>query len=167
VDRVFLFDWGNTLMVDDPAMSGKMKDWPQVSAIPGAKQVLKALAETNRIYVASGARDSDERDIEAALERVGLSAYISGYFCPANLGQEKGSAAFLEAVLLRLSVLAQETVVVGDSYEKDIRPSLAVGVQPVWLCQDPTFEPDPSVRVISELMELLFAAEQSNKKGGA
>ena len=40
MNRVFLFDWGDTLMRDDPTQTGPMWQWPHVSALPGALNVL-------------------------------------------------------------------------------------------------------------------------------
>ena len=37
---VYLFDWGDTLMVDFPNASGKMCDWVTVEAIIGANDTL-------------------------------------------------------------------------------------------------------------------------------
>ena len=84
VIEVYLFDWGDTLMVDFPNASGKMCDWENVKAVTGAKNALNALSRHAKIYVATGAADSTELEIKLAFERVGLSEFISGYFCKAN-----------------------------------------------------------------------------------
>lgn len=91
---IYLFDWGNTLMADFPEQSGKMCDWPEVRAIEGAQATLAQLATQHAIYIATNAADSAEADIHAAFMRVGLAPFIAGYFCKANLGIGKGSAAF-------------------------------------------------------------------------
>lgn len=85
--EVYLFDWGDTLMVDFPGVPGKMCDWEKVAAVPSAMEALENLSKHSKIYVATGAAESTESDIE----RVGLSQFISGYFCQSNIGSAKGS----------------------------------------------------------------------------
>ncbi|WP_375058237.1 HAD family hydrolase [Zobellella sp. DQSA1] len=130
--KVYLFDWGDTLMVDFPDYQGKMCDWPRVQAVAGAREVLEALSRTHRIYIATGAADSSASEIEMAFERVGLSGHISGYFCMSNLGVPKDGPAFYERILARLGVAADQVTMVGDSLEKDILPALAAGLGAVW-----------------------------------
>ena len=131
--EVYLFDWGDTLMVDFPDASGKMCDWQNVEAVSGAKNTLAALSKHCKIYIATGAADSTELEIKLAFERVGLSQFISGYFCKANLGLSKGSAEFLQAILTKLDIAAKNVAMVGDNFEKDIKPATAVGMQAFWL----------------------------------
>ncbi len=75
---IYLFDWGDTLMVDLPGFSGKMCDWATVEAVDGAQEVLEYLAERARIYIATGAADSTEFEIGQAFNRVGLDRFVSG-----------------------------------------------------------------------------------------
>ncbi|MCK7543573.1 HAD family hydrolase [Marinobacter bryozoorum] len=126
----YLFDWGNTLMVDFPHSCGKMCDWTKVQAVEGAEQVLAYLSRNASIYVATGAADSTVGDIEKAFRRVGLDRYISGYFCQSNIGQPKGSPEFLIEILHRLGLTPQDTAMVGDNFDKDIAPALAAGIKP-------------------------------------
>ena len=86
MSEVYLFDWGDTLMVDIPGQAGKMCDWPEVKTVDGAAETLARLSQSSRIYVATNAVESTPDDIERAFERVGLSQFISGYFCRAILG---------------------------------------------------------------------------------
>lgn len=152
--NVYLFDWGDTLMVDFPNASGKMCDWEVVEAVTGAKQTLAVLSQHAKIYIATGAADSTERDIQRAFERVDLSQFISGYFCKANLGLTKGSPAFLNAILNHLKIPPARIAMVGDDFEKDIQPALAVGIQAYWFtCKNSQPAPD-NVKIIRQLTQL-------------
>ena len=133
--NVYLFDWGDTLMVDFPDAVGKMYDWEVVEAVSGAKETLAALSKNAKIYIATGAADSTELEIQQAFERVDLNQFISGYFCKANLGLSKGTPTFLNAILNQLNISAAEVAMVGDNFEKDIKPALSVGIQAFWLTQ--------------------------------
>jgi putative hydrolase of the HAD superfamily len=152
--KIYLFDWGDTLMVDFPDAPGKMCEWEIVEAVAGAKEALKALSKHSQIYIATGAADSTELEIKRAFERVELSQFISGYFCKANLGLSKGMPAFLPAILDKLQVSSIDVAMVGDSFEKDIKPAISAGIQPIWFT-DNDIKPMPSkVQKIKALSEL-------------
>ena len=151
--NVYLFDWGDTLMVDFPNVSGKMCDWETVEAVSGAKDALEALSKNSKIYIATGAADSTEIEIKQAFDRVGLSQFISGYFCKANLGLSKGSPEFLKSILAKLEIPSVNVAMVGDNFEKDIKPAIAVGIQPFWFTNNAESATN-NVSVIKELSAL-------------
>lgn len=98
--KTYLFDWGDTLMVNFPDQSGKMCDWPIVEPIDGALETLEYLSKHYRVYIATNAADSSEQEIQQAFSRVGLDKFISGYFCKANLGVDKASPDFSPQLFL-------------------------------------------------------------------
>lgn len=153
--KVYLFDWGDTLMVDIPGQTGKMCDWPEVKAIDGAVETLARLSLTSKIYVASNAIESTPDDIERAFERAGLSPYICGYFCRANLGIGKGSPAFYETILDKLGIEAHEATMVGDSYDNDVAPALVAGLSAAWLKPGESHgESKANLRIVGNLREV-------------
>ena len=154
VIEVYLFDWGDTLMVDFPNASGKMCDWENVKAVAGAKNALNALSQHAKIYVATGAADSTELEIKLAFERVGLSEFISGYFCKANLGLSKGDPDFIPTILAKLNKPAAKVALVGDNFEKDIKPAIATGIQSFWFKENNTKAVSDNVKVIKQLSAL-------------
>ena len=152
--EVYLFDWGDTLMVDFPNVPGKMCDWVTVESVVGAKAALESLSKNAEIYIATGAADSTEIEIEQAFARVGLNEFISGYFCKANLGLVKGSPDFLQAIISKLNKPVENIAMVGDNFEKDIKPALAVGINPIWFTPDNNEIAPEKVRIINRLSEL-------------
>ncbi len=150
----YLFDWGDTLMVDFPDATGKMCDWNHVEAITGAQETLAELSENAQIYVATGAADSSEQDIRNAFQRVELDTFISGYFCKENVGVEKGTAEFFSTILSQLDVPATQVIMVGDNYAKDIQPALSVGITPIWFVPDSKQPASDEVKTIRCLREL-------------
>ncbi len=155
MDKVYLFDWGDTLMVDIPGQTGKMCDWPEVKTVDGAAETLARLLQTGKIYVATNAAESAPNDIERAFERAGLSQFISGYFCRANLGIAKGSPAFYLAILDKLGIESHQATMVGDSYENDIAPALEAGLSAVWLKPGGGHtESETGLHIVSSLREL-------------
>lgn len=127
-----LFDWGDTLMQVFPRYAGKMKDWPQVAEIPGARKALHALHGHVGIALATNAADSEEADIRQALERVDLNAFIKHVFCFRTLGVKKSTPAFFESVRDRLHVSANHLVMVGDDFQEDVEAARAAGLWAVW-----------------------------------
>jgi len=150
----FLFDWGDTLMVDFPEVQGKMCDWDVVQVVDGAEEVLAYLSKRSDIFIATGAAESTELDIKRAFERAGLSKYISGYFCKSNLGIPKGSPDYYMAILSKLGKQASDVAMVGDSLEKDIIPASKIGIQSFWLTSKKVTDLPKNTAMISSLGEL-------------
>ncbi|HCE3215913.1 TPA: HAD hydrolase-like protein [Vibrio parahaemolyticus] len=130
--KVYLFDWGDTLMVDFPDEQGKMCNWTKVQAVDGAEDVLSQLFKSHKIFVATNAADSTELDIKVAFERVNLTQYISGYFCKSNLGVGKGTPSFFSKIMQSLNLEPSSIIMVGDSLEKDIKPAIMAGINAIW-----------------------------------
>lgn len=153
---IYLFDWGNTLMVDFPHAEGKMCEWDHVEAIPQARETLAKLSQTHQIYIATSASDSDMEDIQRAFVRVDLDQYINGYFCYANIGIEKNRAEFYQAVAKKLGVGENELTMIGDLPNKDIYPAIEAGLNTIWF--NAAGEPAPGkpisqqIRCLSELV---------------
>lgn len=145
MSKIYLFDWGDTLMIDYPEAQGKMCEWSSVKAVDGAKDVLALLSQTSQIFIATNAPDSSENEIKLAFERVSLANYISGFFCKSNLGLSKDTPAFYESIISKLGVEASSVTMIGDTYEKDILPSLQAGLNAIW------FNPSASDEKCGEL----------------
>ncbi|MEZ8018066.1 HAD family hydrolase [Vibrio splendidus] len=155
--EVVLFDWGNTLMVDFPDAQGKMCNWETVQEVSGARVLLAELSKTHQVYVATNAGDSSKDDIIHAFARVGLSQYISDYFCKASIGFSKYDLGFYPAIISKLGVEPQHITMVGDTLENDIYPALEAGLQAVWLNTQGTDlqSAHPNVMQVQSLSELL------------
>ncbi len=165
IDVVFL-DWGNTLMVDDRAQSGPMAAWPEVRAVDGAQDTLRRLRPHYRLLVATNADASGERDVLAALSRVGLDGLVDGVVSSRDVGACKPDAIFYRAALLRagragLPLAAARAVMVGDSWANDVAGAQAAGLRAVWLNPtkarrpDGAAAPDAEIRKLADLPEAL------------
>jgi putative hydrolase of the HAD superfamily len=127
-----LFDWGDTVMKDDPASSVPMVEWNTVEAVEGIEAVLAYLRSSGRrMILATSASISNESQIRAALARVNLDKYFFSIFCFNNTGLPKGEA-FYRHVLDSLGMPASEALMVGDSFEKDVLDPNRVGIYAVW-----------------------------------
>jgi len=131
--RFVCFDWGNTLMSEDGGPDDiPMARWPQVAVVDGAREVLEILARSYTICVATNATVSGPADIELALERGGLRSFVSRIFCFDEIGARKDSPRFWAAVMSTLGASAEEIVMVGDSFEHDVRGPTRCGIQAIW-----------------------------------
>jgi putative hydrolase of the HAD superfamily len=130
-----LFDWGDTVMVDDPASSVPMVEWTKIEVVEGIADVLADLRSSGRrIILATGASISDEGQIRGALARAELDSYFSHIYCFKNTQLPKGEE-FYRHILADLGVFASDVVMVGDTFEKDVQIPNAVGIFAVWFNQ--------------------------------
>ena len=127
-----LFDWGDTVMHDDPASIAPMVEWEAVEVVEGVTDVLKYLRSRGRqIALATSAAISDEGQIRGALRRGGLDAYFSKIYCFKNTHLPKGEA-FYRYVLKDLGISSSDALMVGDGFETDIQAANAVGIFAAW-----------------------------------
>jgi len=164
--EVVFLDWGDTLMVDHPAQSGPMAAWPDVRAVDGAQETLRTLRPHYRLLVATNADDSGERDVLAALSRVGLDGLVDGVVSSRDVGARKPDAFFYRAALLRagragLPLAPARAVMVGDSWPNDMAGARAAGLRTVWLNPskarrpDGAAAPDAEIRGLADLPQTL------------
>lgn len=127
-----LFDWGDTVMRDDPALTVPMVEWETVEVIEGIPGVLAYLhASGRRIVLATSADISDESQIRGALRRGGLALYFSQIYCFKNTSLPKGEA-FYRYILNDLGIPAGDVLMIGDTFEKDVLAANAAGIFAVW-----------------------------------
>ena len=157
--QVVFLDWGNTLMVDDGTQSGPMAAWPEVRAVDGAQDALRRLRPHYRLLVATNADDSGERDVLAALSRVGLDELVDGVVSSRDVGARKPDAFFYRAALLRagragLPLAPSRAVMVGDSWPNDVAGARAAGLRVVWLNPSKARRPDGAAAPDAEIRRL-------------
>lgn len=133
-----LFDWGDTVMRDDPSMTAPMVEWEKVEVIDGIADVLATLHASGRqIILATSAEISDEEQIRGALARGGLNHYFSHIYCFKNTKLQKGEAFYLH-ILNDLNIPASDALMVGDHFEKDVQIPNSLRIFAVWF--DPKTE---------------------------
>jgi putative hydrolase of the HAD superfamily len=127
-----LFDWGDTVMRDDPVSTVPMVEWETVEVVEGIRDVLAYLHASGRqMILATSAAISDEGQIRGVLRRGGLDPYFSEIYCFKNTHLPKGQA-FYRYILNDLGISRSEAMMVGDGFEKDIQAANAVDIFAVW-----------------------------------
>ncbi len=159
--KAYLFDWGDTLMVDIPHYPGPMKSWPEVRVVEGAQKTLEYLSKVSKCYLVTNAKDSKEEDIWEALARVNLDTYICNIFCYRNMGFEKPSSEFFSRVISTLCLDPEEIALVGDSFEKDILGAVKNGIFSYWYNSlSAEVKEDKMYTTIHSLVELIDIAKK-------
>lgn len=160
----FVFDWGDTIMRDDPFRSDAMHLWPDVELVPGADVVLDHLARTHTLSLATGAVASDEEMICRALKRVGVAQHFGAIFTTKTVGKKKTEVGFWRYVLEALRAKPEEVTVVGDSFETDVACPISMGISAIWLNRRTADRPSsPLYRTIHHLSELVPEVNSLNK----
>jgi FMN phosphatase YigB (HAD superfamily) len=153
---VILFDWGDTVMKDDPSQNAPMVAWPQVEMVAGVEALLESLHTHGRIIaLATSADVSDEAQIRGALARINLDRYFDKIYSFRNTGLPK-SAALYQYILNDLKIQPTEALMIGDSFEKDVLAANQVGIAAVWFNPSTTEIRDGAAFVtVHSLAELL------------
>lgn len=150
---LFLFDWGNTLMKVFPDETGPMYQWKRVELCPGADRMLEVVSGHHSCYLVTNAADSSRKEIEVALERVGILNCFSGIFCSRDSGYMKPSRDYFLYILDALDCLPDSIVMVGDDPATDCRWAAENGARTV--LYDPAGNyPETSFRTIRSLHEI-------------
>ena len=156
--RALFFDWGNTVM-EDFSLPGPMAHWDRVAWVPGAEAALQVLSVKYPCYMASNAPLSDEKMVLKALERVGADIYFRKIFSSSDIGLEKPHPGFFRALFHDLPFEPHETVMIGDSYLKDIEGAKDAGMKTVFLNRNSLagdfVKADFQIRNMSDLHETI------------
>lgn len=101
-------------------------------------------------------------NLQAICNNLCISDYFNVIVDSRNAGIEKPHPGIFSIALKKLSALPENTLVVGDSYERDIVPSKILGCKTVWLNnkswkkQSTSYNTDYIIRDINELYKILI-----------
>jgi HAD superfamily hydrolase (TIGR01509 family) len=156
---IVMFDWGDTIMKDDPAMDTPMVLWPRVEAVEGAEELLQAIHARRTVVMATSANQSNEAEIRLALQRVHLNEAFDRIFCFKNTGRRKSSKDFYPFILEALGAKPSEVLMVGDHFESDVLGAAKAGLSSVWFNpkdgQERTGERYQTIHALRDLLRML------------
>ncbi len=127
--------------------------------LDGAVELVKTLSEQYRICIITNGTASVQH---TRLADSGLLPYINGVFISQEIGADKPSPVFFDAVLSALGDPdRRELLVIGDSLTSDIRGGMLSGIDTCWFAphggEVPSdIPPTYVVRSYDELLSLLF-----------
>jgi putative hydrolase of the HAD superfamily len=95
-------------------------------------------------------------NLEVLLAEAGLATALDTVVESARVGVQKPDPAIYRLAAERLGLPPREVVMVGDSFERDVRASRRAGMHAIWLRRGEAEPPEPGVadRVISSLAEI-------------
>jgi len=123
-------------------------------AVPGSRELLVRLRENVQVgIITNGFKDLQEEKIAA----LGLSPLIDILVISEEVGYQKPDRRIFETALTLAKAAPKESVYIGDSWNIDILPASAYGMNTVWLNRYGQPCPDLSIaRVITSYTELDF-----------
>jgi putative hydrolase of the HAD superfamily len=126
--KAYIFDWGNTIMVDLKEQKGPMYKWNIVSELPHAVMTLKELSKKYRCYLSTNAENSNKNEIKKALERISIDSYFTDIFCFKEIGHKKPAPEYFYNIIQKTGFHADEIMMVGDDLENDIVGAMKAGM---------------------------------------
>lgn len=158
--KSILFDWGGTVMEDDPYMAGPMADWPVLVESPGIRAVLECLSGQYQMYIATNAGASGAGLVRKALQRVELNQFFDGVYTPKEAFASKPTSDYYQYILTDLGLQPEEVVMVGDSLENDAMGAASAHLRSVWWAREmevrrvfPLY--DAEIATLAELPEII------------
>ena len=107
-------------------------------AVDGAAELLAALRPYTRIAIVSNNLLDEQRD---KLAFCGLAPLVDQLVVSDEVGVSKPDPRIFDIALARLGVGPGQSVMVGDSWENDVRGAAAAGIRPVWFNQGRSARP--------------------------
>ena len=155
--KYLLFDWGDTLMADDPNNEKAMYLWEEIQVMQGVTDLIPYLHSKYICTVGSNAGESNAIMMKKAFERVNLDSYFDYYFTSKELGARKPDAAFFENILQKLGANAENTVMIGNDYLKDISGAKKAGLKTILITKLNQYFPEADyiVKSFGELIDIL------------
>jgi HAD superfamily hydrolase (TIGR01509 family) len=116
-------------------------------ALPGAAEAIERL---NRAGLARAYVSNIWAPFYRGFERLfPAEAHGQANFLSFRMGLSKPDPEFYRVVLDRMAIDPGQTVMVGDTYENDVAPALALGMKTVWVLHRPHKETRDLVRVLN------------------
>jgi len=125
--------------------------------LPGATETVEAAADRFRLGLLTNGPSDIQR---LKLDQTGLAGHFGSVVISGERGRGKPDPAVFGAVLAELDVPAQRTVMIGDSWERDIAGAAEAGLAgAVWVSggREPPETPPAWVRVVPAVSVALIS----------
>lgn len=120
----------------------------QVFFLDGAKELCASLSGKVRMYIVTNGVEFIQKN---RYKKSGLEKYFDGMFISGEIGYEKPSAKYFDAVSEKIPDFSKEnTLIVGDSLTSDIRGGINYGLDTCWY--------EPSGRSAPADMDITYIA---------
>jgi putative hydrolase of the HAD superfamily len=129
MNKILLFDWGNTIMVDFD-LPGPMYTWEKVAWVKGAENAMKTIYG-NGCCIATNAGESNSDAVRKALARIGADIYFTYIFTSWDFGFEKPDIRFFQFIIRKFNGAPTDFIMIGDNYKKDIEGAKSSGMNAI------------------------------------
>jgi len=119
--RWLLFDWGDTLMFDNPDYEDEMYKWPQITLMSGVAETLPTITNKYQCAVVSNAFYSNADTMKKAFDRMKIDNHFKLYITSKEIGYKKPDERFFIHIADLLETPLHTLCMIGNDYEKDIR----------------------------------------------
>lgn len=121
-------------------------------AFAGVPEMLEKMSQTYRLGLVTNGPADIQR---IKLQTTGLKDFFDAVAISGETGMGKPRVEQFEGVLARLGVQAENTVMVGDNWDRDVKGALACGIRPVWVSAGRTAPSgDANVLVVRRVIEV-------------
>jgi putative hydrolase of the HAD superfamily len=117
-----------------------------------ARETLTRLRPAARLGVVSNFYGN----LDVLLEEAGLAPFLDVVVESTKVGLEKPDPRIYRLAVERLGLDAGDVAMVGDNFERDVRPAKSIGMRTVWLRRGEREAPEPAVadRVVARLADV-------------
>ncbi len=105
----------------------------QCQTLPGALEILEYFKGKIPIYIVTNGLATVQKP---RLEGSGIAGLADGVFISEDMGANKPSEAFFDAVFSRIEQRPEESLLIGDSLTADIAGGIGYGIDTCWFCPD-------------------------------
>jgi len=110
-------------------------------AVPGAAELLEALKSKVKIGIVSNNLLKEQL---SKINNIGIASYLDEIVVSEEAGFIKPSPEIFQIVLNKLGCKAEESVMIGDSWETDIMGAKNAGIRAIWFNRYGNKNPDSS-----------------------
>jgi HAD superfamily hydrolase (TIGR01549 family) len=114
-------------LLSEHYISGQRAGHP---VLPGAVDLVRRLAQIGPVAVVTNGPPDIQR---LKIEQTGVSAYLSAVVISGELGRGKPDPGVFGHALAQIGAPARTTLMIGDSWERDVEGALASGLRAVWI----------------------------------
>ena len=160
--KLFCFDLGDTIMIEETEIKDKEKTTLQAEIFPGMKDAIIFLKELG--YKLALVADTRPGTYVNVLKQHGMYELFDAFAISEELATAKPDPIMFQTVLDQLNVSADEAVMCGNNLGRDIAGANALGMTTVWFHWNDRYPttppselavPDYTVRSAAEFIKLV------------
>ena len=128
--KLFCFDLGDTIMIEETEVKDEEKTTLRAELFPGMKEVLFHLKENGfKLALVADTRPGTYVNV---LKQHGLFELFDAFAISEEVGCEKPDPRMFQAALNKLGIAPEDAVMCGNNLERDMGGAKALGMMTIW-----------------------------------